>query len=219
MIEDNDCYENGMAGIGSEEEASPIIRGNRCHRNTLAGIGCRDHSSPLIVENHCYENKAAGIGVDSADALLFRNRVERNEAAGIGIRNGAKASVIENTCMENGLVAVGIPNGGEVLLQKNTLVRTGGMPPIVAIFGDAKVVLTGNLIKGGGVAGVMSGGRLYAIDNTIEGQNGGSRILARKNSEITLSKNRMSGYRVAVRDQGAKSLVNSDQAGEEKTTK
>ena len=82
-----------------------------------------------------------------------------------------------------------------MFLQKNTLVRTGGMPPIVAIFGDAKVVLTGNIIKGGGVAGVMSGGRLYAIGNTIEGQHGGSGILARKDSEATLSDKRISGYR------------------------
>lgn len=219
VIEDNDCYENEMAGIGSEEEAAPVIRGNRCYRNKLAGIGCRDHSSPLIVENHCYENKAAGIGIDSADALLFRNRVERNEAAGIGINNGSKASVIENTCAENRLVAVGIPNGGEVLLQKNTFVRTGGMPPIIAIFGDSKVVLTGNLIKGGGVAGVMSTGRLYAIGNTIEGKNGASGILVRKDSEATLSGNRISGYRMAVRDQGAKSIVNSEQSRGKKTAK
>jgi hypothetical protein len=210
VIEDNDCYENEMAGIGSDEEAAPVIRGNRCYRNKLTGIGCRDRSSPIVVENHCYENKAAGIGVDSSNAVLLRNRVEKNNAAGIGIKGESKAYVIENSCLENRLVAVGIPDGGEAFLLSNTLVRTAGMPPIVAILGGSKAVLMGNTIRGGGVAGVMLEGRLDATGNIIEGQNGASGILARENSEAILVGNRISGYRTPVRDEGAKSIVNSD---------
>ncbi len=216
VIEDNDCYENEMAGIGSEEEAAPILRGNRCYRNKLAGIGCRDHSSTTIVENHCYENAAAGIGVDSSVAVLLRNRVEKNEAAGIGISGESKATLIENTCLENRLVAVGIPNGGEAFLQDNTLVRTDGMPPIVAILGDSKAVLTGNTIRGGGVAGILLEGRLEAIDNVLEGQGKGAGILARENSEATLSGNRISGYRESVRDQKARSVIRLDEPGDRK---
>ncbi len=212
LVEDNDCYENEMAGIGSDEEAAPVIRGNRCYRNKLAGIGCRDHSSPIIAENHCYENGAAGIGLNSSNALLLRNRVERNNAAGIGISEASQAYVIENTCLENRLVAVGIPGGGEALLQNNTLVRTTGMPPIVAVLGKAKAVLNGNTIKGGGVAGVLLDGQLVAIGNVIEGDGGGSGIVVGESSEATLSGNRISGYRNEVRDAGANARIVDEQS-------
>ena len=215
VVEDNDCYENEMAGIGTEDEAAPIIRGNRCYRNKLAGIGCREGSSPLITDNHCFENRAAGIGVSSANPLLLRNRLEKNETAGIGIRGESKARVLDNTCVENRLVAVGIPDGSEAYLQNNTLVRTGSMPPIIAILGDSKVVLMDNTIKGGGVAGILLEGNLNAMGNVIEGQKGGAGILARKNSEVTLTGNRISGYRDSVSDQGAKFIISNDPPAEE----
>ena len=215
VIEDNDCYENELAGIGTEDKAAPIIRNNRCYRNKLAGIGCREGSSPLITDNHCYENKLAGIGVNSAKPLILRNRLETNETAGIGISGDAKARLLDNTCLENKLVAVGIPDGAEAFLHGNVLVRTGGMPPIVAILGSSKAILVNNTIKGGGVAGVLLEGALHATGNVIEGQKGGSGILARKNSEATLTGNRISGYRTPVSDQGAKSIINHDQAAKE----
>ena len=218
VVEDNDCYENEMAGIGVEDEAAPVVRSNRCYRNKLAGIGCQNGSSPLLADNHCFENKAAGIGVNSASPLLLRNRLEKNEAAGIGIRGTSKASVLDNTCLENRLVAIGIPDGAEAVLQNNTLVRTGGMPPIIAILGGSRAVLINNTIKGGGVAGVLLEGNLNAMGNVIEGQKGGAGILLRKDSEAILTGNRISGYRTPVSDQGTKFIVNNDQPEEEAAT-
>ncbi|HIG84732.1 MAG TPA: DUF1565 domain-containing protein [Verrucomicrobia bacterium] len=214
LIENNDCYNNEMAGIGAEDESAPIIRGNRCYRNKLAGIGCQNESSPLIVDNYCFENMAAGIGVDSAKPLLLRNRLERNKMAGIGIRGNSQARVIDNACIENRLVAVGIPDGSEVLLQNNKLVRTGGMPPIIAILGGSKVVLIKNTIRGGGVAGVLLEGKLNAIDNVIEGQNGGSGIMIRKDSKVILTANQISGYRNEVNDQGSSSIIRNNPRNE-----
>jgi hypothetical protein len=210
VIEDNDCYENEMAGIGCDEEASPVIRGNHCHHNKLAGIGARLNSTPYILENRCHENGAAGIGINSAEAMIVRNQIDKNKTAGIGISGESKANVIENTCRENRLVAVGIPNGGEAYLKGNTLERTGGMPPIIAIFANSKAVLVDNTIKGGGIAGIMLSGKLDAVGNTIEGQNGAHGVLAQKNSEAVLSRNKIKGYRVRISDQKAKSVIEVD---------
>ncbi|MEN8773450.1 MAG: right-handed parallel beta-helix repeat-containing protein [Akkermansiaceae bacterium] len=212
IVEDNDCYENEMAGIGCDEEASPIIRGNRCYRNKLAGIGVRSNSVAYILENHSHENGTAGVGLNTAGAVIVRNQIEKNKTAGIGISGKSKASVIENTCRENRLVAVGIPNDGEAFLEGNTLERTGGMPPIIAILNDSNAVLVNNTIKGGGIAGVMLSGRLEAIDNTIEGQNGAHGILARENSEATLSGNIINGYRKKVSNQGAQSVTETQKS-------
>jgi len=207
VIEDNDCYENGMAGIGAEEESQPIIRGNRCYKNKLAGISCRDHASPLILDNHCSENQAAGIGSESGNPILYRNRSEKNVTTGIGISGDSKALAIENICKENKLVALGIPNGGEATLIKNTLVRTGGTPPIVAILGGARAVLIENTIKGGGVGAIMLDGQLKAICNGIEGQNGGNGIVIRENGSAVLSGNTISGYRKEISDPGKVTIV------------
>ncbi len=212
IIEDNDCYENEMAGIASEEDAAPTIRGNRCHHNRLAGIGGREHSFSIIVDNHCYENEQAGIGIDSSAAYIIRNRIERNQTAGIGIEGKSEAVVLENICEENRLVAIGIPNGGEAIIQTNTLVRSEGMPPFVAILGGSRATMSDNSIEGGGVAGVLIEGTLVATGNKITGKDGGAGFLARENSEVILSGNRISGYRTPVKDAGAKSLVLDDQS-------
>ena len=214
VIENNDCYSNEMAGIGAEDDSAPIIRGNRCYSNKLAGIGCQSDSTPLIVDNHCFENMAAGIGVNSAKPYILRNRSEKNKMAGIGIRGNSQARVIDNACIENRLVAIGIPDGSEALLQNNELVRTGGMPPIIAILGGSKVIMIGNTIRGGGVAGVLLEGNLNATNNVIEGQNGGSGIMIRKNSKVILTANQISGYRNEVNDQGSSSIIRDDPKNE-----
>jgi len=185
---------------GVEEEAAPILRANRCRHNKLAGIGCQDRAAPLIVGNHCYENGQSGIGANSANPVIVRNHIEKNGTAGIGIEGGSEALIIENTCEENRLVAIGIPNGGKAVLRKNTLVRTGGAPPIVAILGGGEAVLIDNIIRGGGVAGVMLDGRLRAIDNVIQGENRGTGILVRPDGEATLAGNQIDGYRTPVRE-------------------
>jgi hypothetical protein len=84
------------------------------------------------------------------------------------------------------------------MLKGNTFARTGGMPPVVAILGGSKATLIENRIKGGGVAGVILDGQLEARDNIIEGQNGGSGILAKGNSKAILEGNQISGYRNQV---------------------
>ncbi|MCB1234103.1 MAG: right-handed parallel beta-helix repeat-containing protein [Verrucomicrobiae bacterium] len=202
VVEDNDCHHNEMAGIGVEEEAEPVLRGNRCHHNTLAGIGSQSGARPVLVENHCHDNAAAGIGARSGEAIAIRNRVEKNGSTGIGVEGDARAVLVGNLCEENRLVAVGVPAGGEAVLVDNTLVRTGGMPPIVAILKGATAAMVGNTVRGGGVGAVMLDGRLRAVANTLEGANGGSGIVVRKEAEAFLSGNTITGYRKPVSGEG-----------------
>ena len=205
VIEGNDCYENEMAGIGMEEGSSPIVRGNNCYRNLLAGIGCRGGAIGLIVGNSCYENKAAGIGIESAQARLVKNKIERNQAAGVGIRGVSEVTLVKNRCLGNRLVAVGVPGAARVTMTGNVLERKGGMPPIVAIMKEAKVVMVGNTIEGGGIAGVMLLGELKAVGNRFQGADGGSGIWARTGSQLVQEGNVISGYKKSVRrDSGGK---------------
>ena len=61
--------------------------------------------------------------------------------------------IIENKCIENKTVAIGVRNASNAYVAKNELVRTGGMPPMIAIREDSSAVVIDNTIKGGGVAG------------------------------------------------------------------
>lgn len=172
IIEDNDCYENDMAGIGTEEHAAPIIRNNRCYKNLLAGIGSQDHATATIIGNECSQNQKAGIGQQSdAHTTLINNHCHDNQTAGIGFEaceNGT-ATVIGNRVNNNQLVAVGIHSGWNVRLVNNQLSRETGLPPIVMIFAGASVQMSGNTIRGGGVAGIRVAGNLQADNNVING--------------------------------------------------
>ena len=226
VIEDNECYENKMAGIGSQQDASPVIRNNRCYRNDMAGIGSRLGARPVIVGNECYENKLAGIGSREGAAPLIRsNRTHHNQMAGIGSRRGARpvivdneshknnkagigvrnaatvAVIVGNRCLENRLVAVGLPDGATAYIHGNELKRTGGgAPPLVAVKGGSKSIVSHNSIAGGGVAGVLAHGRVSIIGNRFQGAGGrqGSAVWVWKGSTVNISGNHFTGYRNAV---------------------
>ena len=195
LVMGNDCHDNVRAGIGVSEGACPIVRGNCCHSNRRAGIGIRTGSEtrPVVEGNRCFENGMAGIGVeDDAEPLLRQNKCEKNQLAGIGTENGVKAILVANECRENqasgiglntgceavlwrnicednALVALGIPEKGRAIVVENVFSRRGGVPPLVAIKGGSAAIMTGNKLRGGGVAGILLEGRGVIEGNRIEG--------------------------------------------------
>jgi len=230
------CFENVMAGIGTEEGAEAIIRNNQCYRNQQAGIGARTGARPIIDGNHCYENQQAGIGSeDEADVVVRGNRCEKNKQAGIGTQNGARALivdnechenalsgigvrekatafVIDNKCVENGTVAIGVRNGSQVQIIGNELSRTGGMPPMIAIQEESRALIADNKIWGGGVAGVLVRGTATITGNQFEGngpRKGGPPNFAawvHSGSIVTFSDNQVDRWRHALSASEAESV-------------
>eukprot|EP00913_Durusdinium_trenchii_P010922 g10251.t1 len=203
VIEGNECYENKMAGIGSQQDAAPVIRNNRCYRNEMAGIGTRSGARPLIVGNTCYENKLAGIGSRSgARPVIVDNESRKNHKAGIGVRGAATAAVVVgNRCLENRLVAIGLPDGATAYIHGNVFKRTGGgAPPLVAVRGGSKALISHNSISGGGVAGVLVQGEVGLFGNRFQGAGGrqGSAVWVWKGSTVNAAGNHFAGYRNAV---------------------
>jgi len=191
VVEDNDCYGNDMAGIGSRDDARPIIRNNRCYRNMLAGIGTRNRAQAVIVGNDCRDNKRSGIGV----------------------RDGAKAKILGNKCIDNKLVAIGIRGKADAYIARNELQRTGGMPPMIAVRDGSTAVVTGNIIRGGGVAGLLVQGTARITGNDFVG-NGPRRgpgppnfaVWVRSGSDVLVSGNHISGWRHALDASGARKI-------------
>ncbi len=214
VIRGNKCYNNLMAGIGSRTGARPIIEGNFCYDNVLAGIGSEDGSIPVIRNNQCVKNGQAGIGTQTgARALIVENECRENTLAGIGIREEASAVIIENKCLENKTVAIGVRNASNAYVAKNELVRTGGMPPMIAIREDSSAVVIDNTIKGGGVAGVMVQGTAMISGNQFQGNGprggpGPPNFAAwiHGGSTVSFSDNRTDRWRHALFASGAKQV-------------
>ena len=159
-----------MAGIGAEEESSPVIRGNRCFKNKLAGIGARTHATPTIIGNICHENGKTGIGQESgAVTILIGNQCHHNKESGIGFADctAGRSLVTKNTVFDNAKVAIGIHSGWTVTLSENKLSRVGGMPPLVMVFAGAEATFTDNVIVGGGVAGIRVAGKVHLVNNEL----------------------------------------------------
>ena len=205
-VRGNRCYGNRRAGIGIRTGADtrPIVEGNKCEGNEMAGIGVKEEARPTLRGNRCLRNKLAGIGCNTADLVIEGNHLEGNLKAGIGVSGRSKARLTRNKCLNNRLVAVGIVDESVATLEGNTLSREGGMPPIIMIATKAAATLKDNHLRGGGVAGILVGGRLNASGNTLKGDNRGTGIVLKKGSQATLTDNEISDYKQAVRDQREK---------------
>jgi hypothetical protein len=205
-----------MAGIGTREEASPVIQLNRCFKNKLAGIGSRTKATPTIVKNECYENNAVGIGQRTdAKTVIVQNHCHHNKRAGIGFEKckAGESTVVGNRVVDNALVAVGINPGWKLTLSGNTLSRKGGLPPIVMVFSDSKATFVNNTIQGGGVAGIRVEGTVQAIGNDFVGTslrkvgppNFG--VWGLKGSQVTAVRNSFSDWRHALFSDGGQSTT------------
>lgn len=157
LIEKNECFENFYAGIGCDG-SSPTIKENICHDNIRAGIGISEGSSPQVTGNRCYNNRRAGIGIrtgSNTQPVVESNECRDNAMAGIGVEEGAQPTLRKNKLINNKLVAIGITGGSQAVIIGNEISREGGMPPMIAVLEDSSAEITGNTIRGGGVAAIV----------------------------------------------------------------
>lgn len=157
IIEGNTCFENFYAGIGCDA-SSPMIKNNICHGNIRAGIGISEGSSPKVMGNRCFNNRRAGIGIRTGAEtrpVAENNECRENEMAGIGVEEGARPTLSKNKLTNNRLVAIGVTGGSHAVITDNEMSREGGVPPMIAVLEDSSATITGNTIRGGGVACIL----------------------------------------------------------------
>ncbi|MFP6765884.1 MAG: right-handed parallel beta-helix repeat-containing protein, partial [Planctomycetaceae bacterium] len=150
-------------------------------------------------------------------AVIIDNECRDNVTAGIGVREKASALIVDNRCLENKTVAIGVRNGSDAWIARNQLVRTGGMPPMIAIREGSSSVVMGNTIRGGGVAGVMVQGTATISGNQFEGNGprGGPgppnfAAWVHGGSTVSFSSNRSDRWRHALFASGAKQVRATD---------
>ncbi len=212
VMRGNKCYQNRRAGIGIRMEGTaPVVEDNDCYENEMAGIGCRDGAEPIIRNNRCSKNKMAGIGCDGASPLIVGNECRENEMSGIGMRGEGTATIQGNKCHENKLVAIGVTDGSKATISGNHVVRTGGMPPIIAVK-ESTALIQDNKIEGGGVAAVLVQGTATISKNKFvgQGEKQGNAVWVWEGSTATIDANTFNGYRAAVSATKATMIVNGN---------
>ncbi len=210
VVRGNECYQNQRAGIGIRMKGTaPLVENNVCYQNAMAGIGCRDGAEPVIRNNKCHKNEMAGIGCDGAMPLIVGNTCRENLQAGIGMRGGGTAIIKDNHCLENRLVAIGVTAGSTATIIGNQLIRTGGVPPIIAVKDQSTALIQENSITGGGVAAVLVQGTASVSKNQFfgQGEKQGSAVWVWKDSRATIGANSFTGYRNAVNASGSTLMV------------
>jgi hypothetical protein len=114
-------------------------------------------------------------------------------------------TLVNNQCLENGLVALGLRHGSMALILDNELVRTGGMPPIIAVREGSQAWIAGNRIRGGGVAAILVDGTVHIRGNRLDGGGkGGSAVWGWAKAELTVIANDVDGYRNLLNSTGCK---------------
>ena len=242
VVRSNTCYGNVRAGIGISEGASPTVTGNRCYKNRRAGIGIRTgkDTRPVVGDNECFENDMAGIGIeDGAMPVVRDNRCHDNLLAGIGVQDGASPQIVGNVCTankqsgiglsgkaratitrnrikDNVLVAIGVTGASEASITDNDLARDGGMPPMIAVLDGSRATISGNVIRGGGVAGVLVKGSADIRDNRFLGngpRKGGPpnfAVWAQQGASVIFNNNHITGWRHALSASDAAKIMAKD---------
>lgn len=198
MIEKNDCFENFYAGIGCDG-SSPTIKDNICHDNIRAGIGISEGSSPKVTGNRCFNNRRAGIGIRTGAEtrpVVEANECRDNAMAGIGVEEGARPTLRKNKLINNKLVAIGVTGGAQAVITENEITREGGMPPMIAVLEDSRAEITGNTIRGGGVAAVLIKGSAVVRGNHFVTANtkASNAIWVHGGATATLDANKIEGW-------------------------
>lgn len=205
-IEGNTCHENFHAGIGCNA-SSPVVKGNVCHGNIRAGIGISEGSSPTVTGNRCFKNRRAGIGIRTGKdtrPVVQGNECSENEMAGIGVEEGARPRIVKNRVIANKLVAIGVTGGAEATIQDNELAREGGVPPLIAVLEGSRAVVTGNAIRGGGVAAILVKGKAEIRGNHFIGNGPAAKppanqaVWAQAGSEVICTGNRIEAWKQAI---------------------
>lgn len=218
VIENNLCFENYHAGIG-HRRASPLVQRNLCHHNIRAGIGISDGASPVVKDNRCFQNRRAGIGIRTGKdtrPVVEGNECSENDRAGIGVEEGARPFIRKNRLTGNRLVAIGVTGGSAATIERNDLSRQGGAPPLIAVLEDSSAVISGNTLRGGGVAGILVKGHAEIRDNQFIGSApekkppSGNAVWGHPGSEVIFTGNRIEYWPSALLATGAAEVVAND---------
>lgn len=90
ILEDNEIFDNAMAGVWIKTDSNPILRRNKIHDGHEGGVCIFNNGKGVLEENDIFRNSLTGVLISTSSyPVLRRNRIFDGGAAGIEITNGA----------------------------------------------------------------------------------------------------------------------------------
>ena len=83
-IEDNEIFDNAMAGVWIKTDSNPTLRRNKIHDGRDGGICIFNGGRGLLEENDIFRNAQAGVLISTnSHPVLRKNRIFDGFAAGL----------------------------------------------------------------------------------------------------------------------------------------
>ncbi|VDO32166.1 unnamed protein product [Haemonchus placei] len=102
MLEDNEIFDNAMAGVWIKTDSHPTLRRNKIYDGRDGGVCIFNNGRGLLEDNDIYRNAQAGVLISTeSNPTLRRNRIFEGKAAGVEITNGASATLEANQLFHN----------------------------------------------------------------------------------------------------------------------
>lgn len=185
-----DCGEGGILVHRSEPgEDGAVIRGCRVERIRAAsggtgqvgnGINVFRADDVAIVDNRVTDCAFSGIRVNAgSDVRILGNEVLRSGETALYVEFAFQGAVVANNVIDgaaNGISIVNFMQGGRLATVSGNVVRnlrsTGPYPPGRPGFGfgiavEADTAVTGNVVEGAPLCGILAGWGAYQRDLTI----------------------------------------------------
>lgn len=96
FIEDNEIFDNAMAGVWIKTDSNPTLRRNKIHDGRDGGICIFNGGRGLLEENDIFRNAQAGVLISTnSHPILRKNRIFDGFAAG-GRRYARKQGSVQS---------------------------------------------------------------------------------------------------------------------------
>ncbi|KAL3874906.1 hypothetical protein ACJMK2_037858 [Sinanodonta woodiana] len=122
MIENNEIFDNAMAGVWIKTDSNPVLRHNKIHDGRDGGICIFNGGKGILEENDIFRNAQAGVLISTqSHPTLRRNRIFDGLAAGVEITNNATANLDGNKIFNNKFGGLCLASGVNPVLKDNQI--------------------------------------------------------------------------------------------------
>lgn len=120
QVESNRCFDNRLQGIRLQGYSRTRASQNECRNNGGAGLLAVGQSWCELEGNRCHHNGTHGIHLSgNAQTRAIGNEVSQNQHHGLSLEEQAWASLEQQVCEENGLCGLDLGGQGRVLAYSN----------------------------------------------------------------------------------------------------
>lgn len=120
LLEENEIFDNAMAGVWIKTESNPVLRRNKIHHGREGGVCVFNCGKGVLENNDIFRNALTGVLISTSSfPVLKSNRIFDGGAAGIEITNCAGGVLEGNEIFNNRFDGICLATGVKPQLSNN----------------------------------------------------------------------------------------------------